>query len=251
MSAQPKPSRPSVSVAVTVVLGCLMLPTQLDAQTAPTVELAGGVGAVAAVELFPSTVPADWLASVAWNVGDGLALVGEVARLPPARHDISTRDIYTLTIPCEGAAVAPPPYIDLPCGADGTVQVTGPGQGERQVNISAFLIGPRFTLRSSRFKPFVHILFGAARVAWDAALELPPGAVRVGEGTQGDLDASDLPLTSQTTSITFQIGAGLDIPLWNILTARFAADRRQLVDEPLFSSQFRVSAQLVVALGNR
>lgn len=211
LSRQPTTSLRSVAVAVVVVLGCLMLPARLGAQTTPTLELAGGVGAVYLVQ---KDILAEWLASVAWSVGDVLAIVGEVARLPPARHPISTFDVF----PCESGH----------CGVDRLV-------GERHVDTTAFLVGPRFTLRSAPLKPFVHLLVGAARVTSVATLE--------------ELAASDFPLASQTTSMAFQIGAGVDIPMWERLTARLAADRRRLLGEPLFKSQFRLSAQLVLALG--
>ena len=103
------------------------------------------------------------------------------------------------------------------------------------MDTTAFLVGPRFSRRSAPLKPFVHLLVGAARVTSVATLE--------------ELAASDFPLASQTTSMAVQIGTGVDIPMWERLTARLAADGRRLVGASVFESQFRLSAQLVLGLG--
>jgi hypothetical protein len=225
-----------------------MRPAQLIAQPIPTVEVAAGAGPEAAAEQFPSTIPVSWLASVAWKLGNDFALVGEVTGQPPARHLISTYDVYTFTVPCWAVPATGP--VAPTCGADGTVQTTRQGLGERQVELYAFLIGPRFIWRSARLQPFVHLLFGMARVTWTATLEeLPPGTVHAGRGAIGDLDATAGPFASETNSAAFQLGAGFDIPLGKRLKVRLAADKRQLLRERLFTSQFRLSAQLALALG--
>jgi hypothetical protein len=196
---------------------------------------------------LPKTTPAAWVASVGWVMTEGVTLAGEASG-QDTRTFYTTSDYYTFIEPCNGIPNIP---IGTPCAPGGTVRVTRGRSGDQEVKMQTFLIGPRFARRFWRLRPFAHALVGVARVTWDVTLEeLPADAVPVpsSSGLRSESGAS-LSGTTHNTSAALQFGGGFDVPLWKRLRARFAVDRRRLVNEPRFKSQSRLSAHLVLALG--
>jgi hypothetical protein len=217
----------------------------LEAQP-PVVEISGGYAALIDSQL-PKTTPVAWTAAVAWPLNDRLDLAGEASG-QDTRTFYNTSDYYTFTEPCDGIPNIP---IGVPCPPGGTVKVTRGRRGDQEVKVQTFVVGLRFVQRSWRLRPFVHALLGVAHVTWDVTLEdLPVDAVPVPSPPGAPNGAgTSVPETTRGNSTAVQVGAGFDSPLWERLSARFAADSRRLLGEPRFKNQFRLSAHLVLALG--
>jgi len=234
-----------IAVGFCLLAVWLRLPL-LFAQGRPLIEISGGYAALIDSQL-PKTTPVAWVASVGWLMTEGLTLVGEASG-QDTRTFYNTSDYYTFTEPCNGIPNIP---IGTPCPPGGTVRVTRGRSGDQEVKVQTFLIGPRLARRFWRLRPFAHALVGIARVTWDVALEeLPADAVPVPSSSGSPSDSGAIvPGTTHNTSGVLQFGGGFDVPVWKRLSARFAVDGRRLVNEPRFKSQSRLSAHLVLALG--
>jgi opacity protein-like surface antigen len=147
--------------------------------------------------------------SLAGNITKRIGIVGEFSR--GAKSDSASN-------------ILGPIPVDIPIDLS---------QIDLKIRVSTFLFGPRVTLYRGKAEPFVHALFGGARVSAEAS----------GFDASGEESAS---------AFAYALGGGLDIKVHKNLAIRVAQlDYLGTRSEGEGLSNFRYSAGVVIRLGKR
>ena len=202
-------------LALLMVL-CLPL-AALAQEEAPAVEISGGYsflrldGGDAADGSTSSSLKINGFnASFAGNITKRIGIVGEFNRF--TKTDSASNLI--------GGAIPVDVPIDL-------------SQIDVKLRVSTFLFGPRVTLYRGKAEPFVHALFGGARISAEASVL----------GVSGEDAAS---------AFAYALGGGLDIKVHKNLAIRVAQlDYLGTRAGGEGLSHFRYSAGIVIRLGDR
>ena len=148
------------------------------------------------------TLPVGWTVPVAYNFNDWLAVAGEVG----ANYKSNT-------------------FL---------------GQ-DLDIDISSYMVGPKFTKRGKNVTFFFQMLGGAARGAADLDLNLPNFPRLNSFLGQRDLSRS-------TTQFALQPGGGIDVSVSDNVAIRFQGDYRAILADNTLN-QFRLGAGVVFKLG--
>ena len=187
------------------------------AQETPKFEI--GVNySILSEQTIDETLPVGWTVPVAYNFNSWLAVAGEV-----------------------GANYRSDTFL---------------GQGI-DINVSTYMVGPKFTKRGKNVTFFFQMLGGAARGAANLDLNLPnfnlpnfnlPNIPNLPAFSNRALDLLDRDFSRSVTQFALQPGGGIDVSVSDNVAIRFQGDYRAILADTTLN-QFRLGAGVVFKLG--
>ena len=187
------------------------------AQETPKFEI--GVNySILSEQTIDETLPVGWTVPVAYNFNSWLAVAGEV-----------------------GANYRSDTFL---------------GQGI-DINVSTYMVGPKFTKRGKDVTFFFQMLGGAARGAANLDLNLPnfnlpnfnlPNIPNLPAFSSRALDLLDRDFSRSATQFALQPGGGIDVNVSDNVAIRLQGDYRAILADTTLN-QFRLGAGVVFKLG--
>ncbi len=199
-----------------LMIMALIAVSPATAQETPKFEI--GVNySILSEQTIDETLPVGWTVPVAYNFNNWLAVAGEVGA--------NYRSDRIL------------------------------GQGI-DINVSTYMVGPKFTKRGKNVTFFFQMLGGAARGAANLDLNLPnfnlpnfnlPNLPNLNLPNRA-LDLLDRDFSRSVTQFALQPGGGIDVSVSDNVAIRFQGDYRAILADTTLN-QFRLGAGVVFKLG--